>query len=104
MYRWLGELTDGNVKETETEVKAGGVEPSQNDKNPLTLGSRRKRTKFSTSFKASVLAAYTSVGPAQAARKFGVSEARSDGVMWKRSILNSGFYRDFLCSGVERQG
>ena len=78
MYRWLGELAGGNVKDTETELKVGGGELSQSDQDPLALGSRRKRSKFSNSFKASVLAAYTSVGPAQAARQFGVSEARSD--------------------------
>ena len=79
MYRWLKELGGGN----ETEMKtgggdlwnSGGGELSQSDEDPLTLV--RRRRKYSDSFKASVLAAYTSVGPVQAARQFGVAEVRS---------------------------
>ena len=68
MYRWLEELGDGYAKDTETELNAGGGKLSQND--PTTLV--RRRRKFSADFKASVLAAYTRVGPAQAARQFDV--------------------------------
>ena len=80
MYRWLEELGGENVEATETEVKAGcragggavcGAVCGE-------MSCRRKRTHFSKSFKASVLAAYTKDGPAQVARQFGVSEVKTD--------------------------
>ena len=80
MYRWLEELGGENVEATETEVKAGcrvdsgaGTEADSGE-----MSCKRKRAIFSKSFKASVLAAYTKDGPAQAARQFGVSEVKSD--------------------------
>ena len=60
-----------NVEATETEMKAGGAVGGE-------MSCRRKRTHFSKSFKASVLAAYTKDGPAQVARQFGVSEVKTD--------------------------
>ena len=61
-----------NAEATETELKVGGVAVGGE------MCWRRKRANFSKSFKASVLAAYTSDGPAQAARQFGVSQVKSD--------------------------
>ena len=69
-----------NVEATETEVKAGGGVDggAEGGAGGGELCWRRKRANFSKSFKASVLAAYTSDGPAQAARQFGVSQVESD--------------------------
>ena len=76
MYRWLRELGSGDAKDTKTEMKAGMGRLSQSEDNPLALDRRRKRAFYSTSFKASVLAAYTSVGPVRAAQQFGISEVK----------------------------
>ena len=65
-----------NVEATETELKSGGGVDSGAGSGEMCW--RRKRANFSKSFKASVLAAYTSDGPAQAARQFGVSQVKSD--------------------------
>ena len=54
---------------------------SESDGESLALA-RRKKAKFSPSFKAAVLAAYASVGPAQAARQFGVTEGLL--MQWRR--------------------
>ena len=79
MYRWLEELGGENAQEDE--VKVGGKEMSESDGESLALA-RRKKAKFSPSFKAAVLAAYASVGPAQAARQFGVTQGLL--MQWRR--------------------
>ena len=76
MYRWLKELGGEN------EINAEGGEVPQGNTDSLSV-SRRLKTRFSPAFKATVLAAYSRVGPIQAARQFGVSQ----GVLmqWRRN-------------------
>ena len=101
MYRWLEELGGGYAKEIETEAKNGSGELPQNDEEAATLVRRRK--KFSANFKASVLAAYTRVGPVQTARQFGVSEGLV--MQWRRKAGVTKFtdLNDVTVKGENRQ-
>ena len=75
MYRWLKELGGEN------EINAEGGEVPQGNTDSLSV-SRRLKTRFSPAFKATVLAAYSRVGPIQSARQFGVSQGVV--MQWRR--------------------
>ena len=75
MYRWLKELGGEN------EINAEGGEVPQGNTDSLSV-SRRLKARFSPAFKATVLAAYSRVGPIQAARQFGVSQGVV--MQWRR--------------------